>query len=120
LKDQTNKKAHEESTQIACEAAGAIRTVASLTREDDCSKIYSQSLEEPFRRSNQSAIWSNILFAISQSVTYVLDLVSFFPRWYSEPLQAFVIALVFWYGARLVSFLEFNNFNFFVSLIVRA
>src|ERR1700683_5239224 len=67
LKDQTNKRAHEESAQIACESAGAIRTVASLTREDDCSRIYSNSLEEPLRRSNKSAVWSNMLFAISQS-----------------------------------------------------
>jgi ATP-binding cassette, subfamily B (MDR/TAP), member 1 len=69
MKDQINKKAHEQSAQVACEAAGAIRTVASLTREDDCSRIYSESLEEPLRRSNRSAIWSNTLFAISQAVT---------------------------------------------------
>ena len=35
LKDQTNKKEHEQSAQLACEAAAAaaIRTVASLTRD---------------------------------------------------------------------------------------
>lgn len=42
LKDVKNKKSHEQSAQMACEAAGAIRTVASLTREDDCCEIYSQ------------------------------------------------------------------------------
>ncbi|KIM74275.1 hypothetical protein PILCRDRAFT_828358 [Piloderma croceum F 1598] len=99
LKDQTNKRAHEESAQIACEAAGAIRTVASLTREEDCCKIYSKSLEEPLRRSNKSALWSNMLFAISQSVSM------------------FVIGLVFFYGSRLVSTLEFSNFQFFVGLM---
>lgn len=71
MKDQTNKKAHAASAQMACEAAGAIRTVASLTREDDCLELYSQSLEEPLRQSNRSAVWSNMMFAFSQSVSCV-------------------------------------------------
>jgi len=33
LKDQVNKKAHAESAQLACEAAGSIRTVASFSEE---------------------------------------------------------------------------------------
>jgi ABC-type multidrug transport system fused ATPase/permease subunit len=100
LKDQANKKAHEESAQMACEAAGAIRTVASLTREDDCVKLYSESLETPLRRSNRNALWSNLLYAVSQSTVF------------------FVIALVFWYGSRLVSNQEFSTFQFFVGLMV--
>jgi ABC-type multidrug transport system fused ATPase/permease subunit len=75
MKDQVNKAAHEESAQVACEAAGAIRTVASLTREDDCIRIYSKSLEEPLRRSNRTAFWSNMLFAISQAITCVSHLI---------------------------------------------
>ncbi|KIL59283.1 hypothetical protein M378DRAFT_27062 [Amanita muscaria Koide BX008] len=99
LKDQTNKKAYKESAQLACEAAGAIRTVASLTREDDCCNLYSQSLEEPLRKSNRTALWSNALYAFSQAMAF------------------FVIALVFWYGAVLVSQLEFSSFQFFVGLM---
>jgi ATP-binding cassette, subfamily B (MDR/TAP), member 1 len=101
LKDQANKKAHEESAQLACEAAGSIRTVASLTREQDCLRIYSQSLEIPLRKSNRSAIWSNALFAASQSIVF------------------FVIALVFWYGAQLVSRFQATTFQFFIGLMVR-
>lgn len=102
LKDQTNKKEHEQSAQLACEAAAAaaIRTVASLTREEDCYDLYSKSLEGPLQRSNRTAIWSNMLYAISQAVSF------------------FVIALVFWYGSRLVSFLEYSIFQFFVGLMV--
>ncbi|PBK74780.1 P-loop containing nucleoside triphosphate hydrolase protein [Armillaria solidipes] len=99
LKDQKNKKAHEGSAQLACEAAGAIRTVASLTREDDCCKQYAESLEEPLRKSNRTAIWSNLLYAFSQSTIF------------------FCIALVFWYGAALVSRREFSTFDFFVGLM---
>jgi len=100
MKDQVNKKAHEESAQLACEAAGSIRTIASLTREDDCLQIYSKSLEEPLRRSNRSSIGSNLLYALSQSLFFL------------------VIALVFWYGALLVSRREATIFEFFIVLMV--
>ncbi|KAJ2914131.1 hypothetical protein MD484_g6294, partial [Candolleomyces efflorescens] len=99
LKDQANKKAHEESAQLACEAAGSIRTVASLTREKDCLEQYSQSLEVPLKQSNRTAIWSNGLYALSQS------------------FAMFVIALVFWYGSRLVSTFEASTFQFFIGLM---
>ncbi|KAG7088358.1 hypothetical protein E1B28_012362 [Marasmius oreades] len=99
LKDQANKKAHASSAQLACEAAGSIRTVASLTREEDCLRMYSTSLEEPLKTSNRSALWSNALYALSQATVF------------------FVIGLVFWYGSRLVSTLEYSTFSFFVSLM---
>jgi ATP-binding cassette, subfamily B (MDR/TAP), member 1 len=100
LKDQANKKAHEESAQLACEAAGAIRTVASLTRENDCCDLYGKSLEEPLQKSNRSAIWSNLLYSLSQSMMF------------------FVISLIFWYGSRLVSFRQYSTFQFFIGLMV--
>jgi ATP-binding cassette subfamily B (MDR/TAP) protein 1 len=100
LKDQNNKKAHESSAQLACEAAASIRTVAALTREGDCCRQYSQSLEEPLRKSNTTAPWSGLLYAFSQSSSF------------------FVIALAFWYGSILVSRRETSPFHFFVVLMV--
>ena len=100
LKDQKNKKAHAESAQLACEAAGSIRTVASLTREADCLALYSKSLEGPLNDYKTSAVWANLLYACSQGQTF------------------WVIALVFWYGSILVSRLEATSFQFFVALIV--
>lgn len=100
LKDQSNKKAHASSAQLACEAAGAIRTVASLGREEDCCRQYSISLEEPLRRSYRSGLLSTLIYSLSQSMGF------------------FVIALIFWYGSLLVSRLELGMFNFFVSLMV--
>ncbi|KAL9710959.1 hypothetical protein Ac2012v2_005499 [Leucoagaricus gongylophorus] len=99
LKDQKNKKAHEESAQMACEAAGAIRTVASLTREEDCLKLYSSSLELPLKRSMHNAVWSNLLYSFSQATTF------------------FVVSLVFWFGSRLVANQESSTFQFFVGLM---
>jgi len=100
LKDQTNKKAHAASAQLACEAAGSIKTVASLGREGDCCRQYSVSLEEPLRRSDRSGTLSSLIYALSQSMGF------------------WVIALIFWYGSILVSRLELSMFDFFVSLMV--
>jgi ATP-binding cassette subfamily B (MDR/TAP) protein 1 len=100
LKDQANKKAHEDSAQLACEAAGSIRTVAALTKEEDCLRLYSESLEQPLRTSNHTAIWSNAFYSLSQAIVF------------------FVIGLVFWYGAVLVSKQEATTFEFFVGLMV--
>ncbi|KAG1864868.1 P-loop containing nucleoside triphosphate hydrolase protein [Suillus subluteus] len=99
LKDRKNKLAHENSAQIACEAAAAIRTVASLTREEHCLHLYRQSLEGPVRKSIRTALWSNMLFALSQAMGF------------------WVIALVFWYGADLVSRLEVSTESFFIALM---
>ncbi|TFY52812.1 hypothetical protein EVJ58_g9803 [Rhodofomes roseus] len=99
LKDHKNKRAHEQSAQLACEAAGAIRTVASLTREDDCIRLYSESMEGPLRTSNRSAVYSHAIYALSQAMSF------------------FAIALIFWYGSRLVADGEFWTFQFFVGLM---
>lgn len=100
LKDQKNKAAHESSAQLACEATAAIRTVASLTREEDCLELYSSSLEGPLQKSNRTALWSNLLYSLSQSMSF------------------FVISLIFWYGSTLVSRLELSVQNFFIALMV--
>lgn len=102
MKDEQNKKSHAQSAQLACEAAGAIRTVASLTREEDCLRLYSESLETPLRNANKKAVWSNLVYALSQSMSF------------------YVIGLVFWYGSRLVASQEFSTFQFFVGLMVRC
>jgi ATP-binding cassette subfamily B (MDR/TAP) protein 1 len=99
LKDQRNKAAHESSAQLACEAASAIRTVASLTREDDFLQLYSTSLEGPLRRSNRTALWSSLFFSLSQAMSF------------------FVISLIFWYGSILVSHFEITVTGFFVALM---
>jgi len=56
-------------------------------------------LEEPLRRSNRTALWSNGIYALSQSMIF------------------FVIALIFWFGANLVSKREASTFQFFVGLM---
>ncbi|KAG2156010.1 P-loop containing nucleoside triphosphate hydrolase protein [Suillus bovinus] len=99
LKDQRNKAAHESSAQLACEAAAAIRTVASLTREEDFLRLYSASLEEPLRRSNRTVIWSSLFYSLSQAMSF------------------FVISLIFWYGSLLVSTFKITITGFFIALM---
>ncbi|KIY50745.1 P-loop containing nucleoside triphosphate hydrolase protein [Fistulina hepatica ATCC 64428] len=99
LKDKYNRLAHESSAQIACESAGAIRTVASLTREKQCLQAYRESLEHPLRQSNRTAVWSNMFYAFAQSVTFLIN------------------ALIFWYGAKLVSESKTSITGFFTCLM---
>ncbi|KAJ3573412.1 hypothetical protein NP233_g2453 [Leucocoprinus birnbaumii] len=98
-KDANNKEAHAQSAQIACESAAAIRTVASLTREDGCVAKYSQSLGVPLQRAIKAGFVRTGLFAASQSSMF------------------FVIALIFWYGSVLFSRLEISIFQLFVGLM---
>ncbi|KAF9238097.1 P-loop containing nucleoside triphosphate hydrolase protein [Melanogaster broomeanus] len=99
LRDQQNKSAHQRSAQLACEAVASIRTVASLTREEDCLNLYSTCLEEPLKKSNKTAVWSNGFYAFSQSMSF------------------FVIALIFWYGSKLIASLEITITAFYVTLM---
>ena len=100
MKDEQNKLEHEASAQVACEAAGSIRTVAALTREKDCCDIYSKSLEEPLRRSKRSALFSNSFYALSQGSIF------------------FIIALVFYVGSLGVANQEYGTTAFFVAVFV--
>ncbi|KAF8335499.1 multidrug resistance protein 1 [Cantharellus anzutake] len=99
LKDQANVEAHSDSARVACEAAGAIRTVASLTREEDCCEEYHKSLEIPLQNSNRSSISATGLYSITQAMSF------------------FAIALVFWYGSWLVLDLEYSTKSFFICLM---
>ncbi|KAM0786824.1 hypothetical protein ACM66B_002253 [Microbotryomycetes sp. NB124-2] len=99
MKDEKNKKAHAASAQMACESAAAIRTVASLGREEGCCKLYSDKLEEPQRRTNRAAVKSSFLYALSQALAF------------------WVIAVVFWYGSRQLADNAISTRAFFVALI---
>lgn len=99
-KDQRNRKNHDRAAQIACEAVASVRTVASLTGENDICHAYSDSLREPLRRAKSNDLLANLTFAISASMQYP------------------IIALVFWYGSRLLSALKVGPLAFFVCLFV--
>jgi len=73
------KKSYEQSASYACEATSAIRTVASLTREEDVLSQYKNSLAAQEKRSLQSILKSSLLYAASQSLMFLCVALGF---WY--------------------------------------
>lgn len=98
LKDARIKKAYEGSAAKACEAAGAMRVVASLTREEDCLEIYRRELDAPSKISRNTAFYGNFLYAVSQA------------------LQFWIIGLGFWYGSHLLIKGEYTSGQYFTIL----
>lgn len=80
---QRAKKAYEKSASYACEATSAIRTVASLTREEDVLKNYVGALNSQAKRSLHSVLKSSLLYAASQSLMFACVALGF---WYVFPL----------------------------------
>ncbi|KAK5167421.1 GTPase-activating protein [Saxophila tyrrhenica] len=93
---QRAKVAYEKSASYACEATSAIRTVASLTRENDVWQHYHAQLVSQGSKSLKSIIQSSSLYAASQSAMFLC------------------IALGFWYGGTLIGNREYNMFQFFL------
>ncbi|KAI1265157.1 ABC transporter [Xylariaceae sp. FL1019] len=94
-----SKRAYESSASYAAEAISAIRTVASLTREDDVLAQYKAALATQQRSSLMSILKSSLLFAASQSFLFL------------------VFALGFWYGGNLIASREYTQFQFFVCFM---
>ncbi|KAK5989148.1 ABC multidrug transporter atrD [Cladobotryum mycophilum] len=94
-----SKAAYASSASFASEAISAIRTVASLTREEDVLRLYHESLQEQQSRSLRSVLKSSTLYAASQSLTFL------------------VFALGFWYGGTLIGKGEYDLFQFFLCFM---
>ncbi|KAF1983472.1 P-loop containing nucleoside triphosphate hydrolase protein [Aulographum hederae CBS 113979] len=90
------KSAYESSAGYACEATAAIRTVSSLTREEDVWIHYHAQLDAQAAKSLRSILKSSSLYAFSQSFMFLC------------------IALGFWYGGTLIAKREYGMFQFFV------
>ncbi|KAI9294859.1 P-loop containing nucleoside triphosphate hydrolase protein [Neoconidiobolus thromboides FSU 785] len=100
-----NKESYSKSADMACENAAAMRTVASLTKEDQICEQYHHALEEPLRAGYRNAVYSSFVFALSMSCNF------------------YVNALAFWYGGTLMSTREYNVqtfFTVFMALIMGA
>lgn len=95
LKDAKLKLAYKASAQRACEAVASIRTVASLTMEKSSIQIYHEDLEGPTKVARKTAIYGNLLYALSQSISF------------------WVTALGFWYGSRLLGDGEYTSQQYF-------
>ncbi|KAI0378569.1 P-loop containing nucleoside triphosphate hydrolase protein [Hypomontagnella monticulosa] len=93
--DKSNGVRFGESAGLASEAVASIRTVASLTLEQDFLDRYSHAIESIIARSIKTLVIVMIPYAFSQSVDYL------------------VIALGFWYGTQLIVSGEYTTTQFF-------
>ena len=94
--EENSKKAYKKSASYACENTNAIRTVASLTREQDVYQYYHDQLVSQGAKSLKSNVKNSTLYAASQSLMFLC------------------IALGFWYGANLIGSGEYGLFQFFI------
>lgn len=98
MKDEKTGDAHERAAQRANEAASAIRTVVSLSKEREVMSDFGRSLSKASKVAVRIALVSNVLFSITQSLIF------------------FVVALVFWYGSRLLVDQKVSPGAFMVAL----
>jgi ATP-binding cassette subfamily B (MDR/TAP) protein 1 len=89
--------AFDESAGLACEAVSSIRTVFSLTREEDIVDEYRRQLSVQGGNAVRMNIFSSLLYATSQGLPFLC------------------MAFGFYYGSRLLADQEINVFQFFVA-----
>ncbi|CCC11025.1 unnamed protein product [Sordaria macrospora k-hell] len=91
-----SRTAYEASASYACEATAAIRTVASLCREEDVLRNYRGQLKRQAKDALVLSLKSSGFYALSQGV------------------YCFCTALAFWYGGMLLGKHEYTVFQFYV------
>lgn len=94
---ERTKKSYEQSGTYACEGVAAIRTVASLTRENSVLSVYSSHVWQQVRKSRVPLIRSAFVYGLSQGLT---------------PL---IMGLGFWYGSTLIREGHSNAYQFFTA-----
>jgi ATP-binding cassette subfamily B (MDR/TAP) protein 1 len=92
----TAQKHYEKSAGYACEHTNAIRTVASLTTEQEIYGEYRRQLRDQLGTSLKANLRNSSLYAASQSAMYL------------------AFALGFWYGGQLMASGEYSLFQFFL------
>ncbi|KAI5811593.1 ABC transporter-like protein [Peziza echinospora] len=96
--EQRHETAYLAASGLATEACNAIRTVASLGREQDVIRLYHDAVEKPYQESLKFIISGNVWLALSLAITY------------------FVYALAYWWGAMQVRVGFCTDLEFFIVL----
>ncbi|KAL7798444.1 P-loop containing nucleoside triphosphate hydrolase protein [Trichoderma ceciliae] len=91
--------AYAASASYASEAISSIRTVASLTREQDIMRKYREDIAIQRRKGFKSVLSSSAVYGASQGATFLC------------------FGLGFWYGGTLLATGEYNLFTFFVCFL---
>lgn len=90
------QRAYEASTSFTCEATASIKTIASLTRDDNVWQKYHSMLVDQTSNSLWSVLRSFVLYGLSQAGMFLAS------------------DLGFWYGGTLISNGELSIEGFFI------
>ena len=93
--EQRSRRVYDESASFACEAAASMRTVASLTREQDMISNYNRSLREQEKKNFISTLFSSVFYASIQALALLCS------------------ALALWYGGTLLRDGEVSQTNIY-------
>lgn len=91
-----NQAVFADSSKFAAESISAFRTVTALTLEDMICDRYNGLLQGHVKAAFDKAKWSTLLFAASDSITLPC------------------MALIFWYGGKLLTSGEYDSYRFFI------
>lgn len=91
------KKSYEKSGMYACEGVAAIRTVASLTRENSVMEVYSRQVQAQVTQSRYALTKSAFVYGLSQG------------------LAPLIMGLGFWYGSTLIRKHQSDSYQFFTA-----
>ncbi|KAK9247777.1 P-loop containing nucleoside triphosphate hydrolase protein [Lipomyces tetrasporus] len=97
---ETTKSHHAKSSNFACEATSSIRTVISLTREEEILERYRTTLAVILKGNRIANMKSAALIALGRGMQY------------------YVMALAFYYGGTLVAAGEYSLRQFFIIFII--
>lgn len=98
LEADTDKR-FADSAGLATEAVTSIKTVSSMTLEQQIIDDFTHNMDEIVKRATRQFIITLIPYSFSQSLEFL------------------VFALGFWYGSRLVASGEYDTVQFFVVFI---
>lgn len=94
-----NQAVFAESSKFGAEAIGAFRTVTSLTLEDAISRRYEVLLQDHVTKAFRKASYTTVLFSFCDCIVLAC------------------MALVFWYGGKLLANHEYTAIQFFIVYI---
>jgi ATP-binding cassette subfamily B (MDR/TAP) protein 1 len=112
------RDAYGNSASLATEQIAAIRTVASLRRENALHAEFVSSLDAPVRKAMIVTIKSTIVITCETSNDSIIHSVklSHFSSMYVL-CEILTQALIFWYGSTLLREQEYSVLQFFVCLL---
>lgn len=98
--EKRSRRVYDDSASFACEAAASMRTVASLTREQDMICEYTEALKNQEKRNIRSTLFTSVFYALIEALALLCS------------------ALALWYGGTLLRDGEVRVRFFFKAVVL--